>query len=102
MYSSDYGYSTDITTCSSTALYSYDTKCKDTTWLYKAGYYQNTLSPYSNPILATGVFNIYPEGKVGSSMTLNARLVLPATYLLTSIRILDGEGSIDRPFVLSK
>ena len=60
------------------------------------GLYWWTLSPYS----ATVVRNVYSNGLVGGNGSLNSFGVRPSINLKTSIKIIDGDGSVDNPYRL--
>ena len=102
MYPSDYGYSANMTSCSSTALYSYSTLCKNSTWLFNSANHQWTLSPRPYSSYAHIVFGVYSNGNLNGFHADALNIVLPVTYLLPSIKIIDGIGTDTQPYILSK
>ena len=72
------------------------TNCKNN-WLYEGDTYNNWLiSPNSNLVYA---FFVYISGCT-DTYTSNAYGVWPTLYLKPSVKIIDGKGTIDDPFVL--
>ena len=102
MYPSDYGYSANMNSCSSTGLNDYNTSCKDTSWLYNSANYQWTLSPRPDLLNPYSVFFVNWSGVLGSSNTITAHDASPVTYLKSDIKIVDGIGTDKQPFILSK
>ena len=102
IYPSDYGYSANMNSCASTALNSYSTSCRDSVWLYNNANHQWTLTPYAFSSNAFGVFRVDSTGYLDTNAAIHTRAVSPVTYLLPDIKILDGDGTTERPFVLSK
>ena len=103
MYPSDHGYSANMTSCSSTTLNSYNTSCRDSSWLFNSTTTQWTLSPSAYYSYALDVFYVYSTGDLyNGSGASYANGVFPVTHLKSNIKILDGDGTTERPFVLSK
>ena len=109
MYPSDYGYATsggsttDRATCLAKAMYNWDgsgvSDCKNNDYLYKSGYTQWTLAPYSSA--AYGVFYVYTWGYVYSTGANAADSVRPVAFLKSNISITDvGIGTAESPFQL--
>ena len=101
-YPSDYGYSANFISCSDINLNVYNNLCSITSWLYKNSITQWTLTPNAYPGYADHVFYITTSGQLAEIDARNHRSIFPVTYLLPDIKILDGDGTTDRPFVLSK
>ena len=109
MYPSDYGYATsggsttDRAACLAKEMYNWDgsgvSDCKNNDYLYKSGYTQWTLAPYSS--LANRVFGVYNSGYVYDSNALGTYGVLPVAFLKSNISITDvGLGTVESPFQL--
>ena len=109
MYPSDYGYATsggsttNRAACLAKELINWDgiSDCKNNDYLYKAGYFQWTLVPYSGGSSAGYVFDVFPEGHVLSSDAFNSLSVRPVAFLKSNISITDvGIGTAESPFQL--
>ncbi len=109
MYPSDYGYATsggsttDRAACLAKEMYNWDgsgvSDCKNNDYLYKSGYTQWTLAPYSSD--ANGVFYVSYSGFVYSHYAYSAYGVLPVAFLKSNISITDvGLGTVESPFQL--
>ena len=109
MYPSDYGYATsggsttDRATCLAKEMFNWDSSgvsdCKSNDYLFKSGYSQWTLAPYSSN--AFNVFNVYTNGYVNLNNTLNTFSVRPAAFLKSNISITDvGIGTAESPYQL--
>ena len=108
MYPSDYGYATsggsttDRTTCLAKEMYNWDgsgvSDCKNNDYLYKSGYTQWTLAPYSSD--ADSVFHVYTEGIVSFYSAYNTNSVRPVAFLKSNISISSGDGSSTTPYNL--
>ena len=105
MYPSDYGYATsggtsmNRTSCLATILYNWDEAgdCKNNAWLLDSSNWQWTLTPYSGN--STNVFDVADTGYVSiSSRALNLWSVRPSVYLIPSMFILGGEGTLENPY----
>ena len=114
MYPSDYGYATsggstsNRTSCLNKELYNWDSSsysdCKNNDWLYNSSSWQWTVSPRadsSNAKDANFVFIVNSPGYVDSSYAYDAGLVRPSVYLKSSTTIVDGNGTLENPYVLS-
>lgn len=99
MYPSDYGYSGDSALCTS----SFDStiSCGETKWLYDnscSTYW--TITPHASDSMAYGVF-IEECGSIYGRGASDSRGIIPTVYLNENVKILDGDGTTDKPFVLS-
>ena len=100
MYPSDYGYSVLSNSCARTTdLGSYSSAtCAGQSWLYGKSY-EWTLTPFSSG--STYVFyfnhsgNIYSDG--GACTGEGSR---PVLYLDASVYKIDGDGSLDSPYIV--
>ena len=101
MYPSDYGYTSDMSKCSSIKLDNYYTSCYTYTWLFNE-VSQWTISPIYGPNHAYFVAYISTNGRMSANSGFPPTGILPVTYLKSNIKILDGDGSTSKPFVLSK
>ena len=105
MYPSDYGYSVLSSSCARTTnLYVYDrSTCAGQSWLYGKGY-EWTLAPYSS--VSDHVFNLSVIGTLSDSGTAsifsanNGYGVRPVLYLDASVYKIDGEGTLDKPYII--
>jgi len=102
MYPSDYGYASDMTSCSNTLLNAYKTSCAATSWLFNSENKQWTLSPLGASAIAHHVFCIDSDGNASSDSAANTIITLPTVYLLSDIIITDGTGTDTDPFIIAK
>ena len=111
MYPSDYGYATsggsttNRAACLAKELINWNgsgvSDCKNNDYLYKAGYFQWALAPYSAGSSAGYVFDVFTEGHVLSSDAFNSLSVRPVAFLKSNISITDvGIGTAESPFQL--
>lgn len=98
MYSSDYGYAAG-SSCLSTALYSYDSSCKNSDYLFSGVFEWLQATNVSNSNYAA---NLNSDGNVftGSYVT-NSYTVRPVVYLSSEVKITVGDGSQSNPFQVS-
>ncbi len=111
MYPSDYGFATsggstnNRASCLEKELYNWNSSsysdCKNNDWLYNSSNWQWTVSPYAYSSSATRVFNVTGTGVVRHSTANDAGLVRPSVYLKSSTTIVDGNGTLENPYVLS-
>ena len=101
MYPSDYGYSVLSSSCARTTnLDSYNSSaCAGQSWLYGKGT-EWTLTPNSST--SSTMFPASSYGSVGSG---NLRVnwgngVRPVLYLDASVYKIDGEGTLDKPYII--
>ena len=100
MYPSDYGYSVLSSSCARTTnLVSYNTaNCAGQSWLYGKGY-EWTLTPYSS--YSAYVFNLYFQGQLNdNSHVASGYGSRPVLYLDASVYKIDGDGSLDNPYIV--
>ena len=100
MYPSDYGYSVLASSCARTTnLSSYNIeKCAGQSWLYGNGW-EWTLTPNSSN--SNGVFSLSHEG--GYLYNYNAYfgyVSRPVLYLDASVYKIDGDGSLENPYII--
>ena len=109
MYPSDYGYATSGGTsmnrasCLAKELYNWDeaSDCYNNVWLYMSENYQWTISPSASSFVAYPVFGFRSTtGNVRTSIANYAGLVRPSVYLLSSTKILGGEGTLENPYTI--
>ena len=117
MYPSDYGYATaggsttNRAACLAKALYNWSnyssdvSDCKNNDYLYKTGYYQWTLTPYSSDIRSvfrvnTRGYSDVNGGSVDDDYAGIAFGVRPTLYLKSNITISSGDGSSTTPYNL--
>ena len=101
MYPSDYGYSVLSSSCARTTnLGSYNTaKCAGQSWLYGKGY-EWTLTPLSST--GNGMLSLYNNGflnysDAGFGDGCGSR---PVLYLDASVYKIDGDGSLENPYIV--
>ena len=99
MYPSDYGYSVLSSSCTRTTnLGSYDSaKCAGQSWLYGKGY-EWTLTPNSSN--SDYVFYLYNIGFVNSDSAGYGYGSRPVLYLDASVYKIDGDGSLNNPYIV--
>lgn len=99
MYPSDYAYTfangVDDTCYSD--IYNCSKGTPSSSWLYKSGTSQWTVSPYSSS--AFFVFDVRSAGNVVNSHAFNSYGVRPVLYLQSDIK-LQGSGGSDDPYVI--
>ena len=98
MYPSDYGYSMLASSCPRTTIISSsgsDTWA-GTSWLYGKGD-EWMLSPFSTE---SNVFCAVYDGRVSISLAEEDNVVRPVLYLDTSVYKIDGEGTLDKPYII--
>ena len=98
MYPSDYGYSVLASSCARTTnLDSYSTAtCGGQSWLYGKGY-EWTQSPASS--ISDYVFYL-SSSYVSYLNAYNGYAVRPVLYLEASVYKIDGDGSLNDPFII--
>ena len=99
MYPSDYGYSVLSSSCTRTTnLGSYNSaKCAGQSWLYGKGY-ELTLTPYSS--YSNNVFFLNYNGDLNSYYAYNGYGSRPVLYLDASVYKIDGDGSLNNPYIV--
>ena len=111
MYPSDYGYATsggtsmNRTSCLAEALYNWDSEsdCYNNDWLfdiYNSDSFLWTVSPLADSSNADIVFSVYDSGYVSRHGAIYTGLVRPTVYLLSTTKILSGEGTPENPYAL--
>ncbi len=109
MYPSDYGYATSGGTttnrasCLAKEMYNWDSSsysdCKNNDYLYNSSSSQRTIASYSSNYYS--VFVVNPTGSVryrNANLTYSA---FPVLYLKSTLEITGGEGTSEKPFILS-
>ncbi len=97
MYPSDYGYAAG-SSCLSTALYRYDSSCKNSDYLF-SGVAEWLQAPYAS--YSSYAANLSSTGSVHNFNTVTLSLtVRPVLYLNTNVQITGGDGSQSNPFIL--
>ena len=99
MYPSDYGYSVLSSSCTRTTnLGSYNSaKCAGQSWLYGKGY-EWTLTPYSSN--SDNVFYLDINGSLNNYYASNGYGSRPVLYLDASVYKIDGDGSLNNPYIV--
>ena len=99
MYPSDYGYSALSSSCARTTILSYynTATCAGQSWLYGKGY-EWTLTPDSSK--NNYVFSLYASGRVYSVNANNGYGSRPVLYLDASVYKIDGDGSLNNPYIV--
>ena len=100
MYPSDYGYSVLSSSCARTTnLSSYNSStCAGQSWLYGKGY-EWTLTPYSSS--HGNAFNLSGNGNLNRyGNASSGNVVRPVLYLDASVYKIDGEGTLDKPYII--
>ena len=99
MYPSDYGYSVLSSRCARTTnLDSYSSgACAGQSWLYGKGY-ELTLTPSSS--ISNDVFSLLENGIASGNYARNGYGARPVLYLDASVYKIDGEGTLDKPYII--
>ena len=100
MYPSDYGYSVLSSSCARTTnIVSYNTAtCAGQSWLYGKGN-EWTLTPYSST--SDYVFSLNSTGYLGrGNSTHYGDGSRPVLYLDASVYKIDGDGSLNNPYIV--
>ena len=99
MYPSDYGYSVLSSSCARTTnLGSYNSAtCAGQSWLYGKGY-EWTLTPDSS--YSGYVFGLRSGGNLGSIRANTGFGSRPVLYLDASVYKIDGDGSLNNPYIV--
>ena len=105
MYPSDFGYTTSGGTrmnrasCLAKELYNWDvaSDCYNNAWLSNLRASQWTLAMYSN--YSDRVIRV-DTGYVVAGDASTRRAVRPSVYLLSSTKILSGEGTLENPYMI--
>ena len=99
MYPSDYGYSVLSSSCARTTnLSSYNSAtCAGQSWLYGKGD-EWTISPYSSSSIYVFYLNFSGNVTYGSASFGNGSR--PVLYLDASVYKIDGDGSLDNPYIV--
>ncbi len=99
MYPSDYGYSVLSSSCTRTTnLGSYNSaKCAGQSWLYGKGY-EWTLTPTSSNSYT--VFRLNYNGYLDSNNAYIGYGSRPVLYLDASVYKIDGDGSLNNPYIV--
>ena len=99
MYPSDYGYSVLSSSCARTTnLGSYNTAtCAGQSWLYGKGY-EWTITPRSSS--SSCVFYLSFTGTLSYDNAYIGYGGRPVLYLDASVYKIDGEGTLDKPYII--
>ena len=99
MYPSDYGYSVLSSSCARTTnLSSYSSAaCAGQSWLYGKGS-KWTLTPNSSH--SSNVFILYNNGYLSNISANYGYCSRPVLYLDDSVYKIDGDGSLDSPYII--
>ena len=99
MYPSDYGYSVLSNSCARTTYFnSYsNSTCAGASWLYGKGY-EWTMTPLSSS--SSHVFHLFTSGILYTYTALIGIGARPVLYLDASVYKIDGEGTLDKPYII--
>ena len=99
MYASDYGYSVLSSSCErTTSLGSYTTAtCTGQSWLYGKGH-EWTLTPISSD--SYNVFGLFSYGGLFDIRVNDCSGSRPVLYLDASVYKIDGDGSLENPYIV--
>ena len=100
MYPSDFGYTALESNCARTTLLSeYITvACAGASWLSGRSF-DLTLTQYTTN--ATQTISISREGKIAARDAIGNFGVSPVLYLNSSVYLVDGNGSLDNPYIIA-
>ena len=97
MYPSDYGYAAG-SSCLSTALYNYDSSCKNSDYLF-SGVYEWLQAPYAS--ISAYATRLNGSGYVyANNYVTSSNAVRPVLYLNSNVQITGGDGSQGNAFKL--
>ena len=99
MYPSDYGYAAGER-CLSTALYDYDSSCKNSDYLFSGGDEWLQAPSASNSINAAVLLTTGRVYGYGYYAEYGSSAVRPVLYLNSNVKIIGGDGSQNNPFSL--
>ena len=99
MYPSDYGYSVLSSNCARTTnLNSYNSSsCAGSSWLSGKGY-EWTIT--HNTGFSYYVEYFYYTGWIGNAQAFYSYTVRPVLYLDSTVYKIDGDGSLENPYVI--
>ena len=99
MYPSDYGYSVLASSCArTTVLLSYlNAGCSEQSWLYGQGY-EWTITPLSSNTYS--VLTLHNNGYLVYDTARYNNVIRPVLYLDSSVYVIDGNGSINDPYII--
>ena len=102
MYPSDYGYATSISNCLNITLSTWNNnnECYLNDWLYSDNRQQWTMTPIPVNYGATRVFDLLIAGHITDDGADFAAQIRPVLYLESKLKIIDGNGSNEKPFIL--
>ena len=101
LYPSDYGYAAGNTCVTGSTLSNYNGGCKKKGWFYNTK--EQWLVTPNTSVGYSMVFYIYSDGKIGyfgDDNTHFAHSVHPTFYLTSTTSIIDGDGTLDNPYIL--
>ena len=99
MYPTDYGYAAGNSCATGTNLRSYNSNCRDKDWLYNPNNWQWLMSPYSH--YHGDAWFAYYFGQVDAgNPAYFSGFVFPVFYLTSTTSIIDGDGSLNNPYIL--
>ncbi len=108
MYLSDYGYATsggsttDRASCLAKEIFNWDSSsvsdCKNNDWMYNSSYNQWTMTPHSG--YTRYVFSVITAGYVSNYDANYSHGVRPVVHLKSTIKVIDGTGEKNNPYIL--
>ena len=101
-YPSDYGYAADLSKCSSSNLYNYDSSsCRASDWMYNSSINQWFLMPSSSS--TSYLYYTTTTGYVNNrGYAYNTYAVRPTTFLIEKSYLIGGDGTSTTPYKLQK
>ena len=109
IYPSDYGYATsggntiNRSICLNIQAFSLPNSedCYQNNWLYDDQLTQWSLTSLAHSLVSSRVFVVNFSGGVSYSIARVPRHLFPTLYLRSDVKIVDGEGTMDIPYLLS-
>ena len=96
LYPSDYGYIAGKNCAENIVPGRYrENTCGDKSWLLNKKFYLWTITP-----IADGSYNSWTDNSYGFAYTSYATVVHPTFYLTSTTSIIDGDGSLNNPYIL--
>lgn len=108
IYPSDYGYATsggngvEQGTCLNMLLKNWGVECYQNDWLFHSNHVKWSMTPNSYSNTGYGIWDVTNSGILCTNYATRLFAVYPTVYLKEDILLIDGDGSKENPFVISK
>lgn len=98
MYLSDYGYASGNSCATNTSLSYYYGGCYQKDWLSDLSNNQWTMKNCYGD--GGYVYLLYSNGRINANEASSWNVVRPSFYLTSTTSIIDGDGSLNNPYIL--